>query len=462
MDDRRARHADRGERATLIHARYIVPVRPAGVVHEAHSVAIRDGLILGVKPRAEAERDWPLAAAIELPEHVLLPGLVNCHTHSPMTLLRGYADDLDLHVWLKEHIWPAEREFVGPEFVRDGSLLAIAEMFRSGTTCFNDMYFFPDATVEACVAAGMRASIGITVIEIETAWARNADEYIERGLRLRDACAGTPLITFAFSPHAPYTVSDATLGRIAGLSGELGIPVHMHLLETEWEIKQSFQQHDRHPLGRLEQSGLLNSSLQAVHMVQLSAEDIDQLARSGVQVVHCPQSNLKLASGFCPVVSLQAAGVNVALGTDGAASNNDLDLLAEAQSAALLAKGVSGDARAGSASTIIDMLTINGARVLGLDAHIGSIEAGKQADFCALDLHAPETQPLHHVLSQLVYAASSRQVSDVWVAGRRVLESGRLTTIDTDEVIARARSWQAKLAGLEQRRQRERRQESAT
>jgi 5-methylthioadenosine/S-adenosylhomocysteine deaminase len=236
----------------------------------------------------------------------------------------------------------------------------------------------------------------------------------------------------------------------------------MHLLETEWEIKQSFQQHDRHPLGRLEQCGLLNPRLQAVHMAQLSAEDIDKVARSGVQVVHCPQSNLKLASGFCPVVSLQQAGVNVALGTDGAASNNDLDLLAEAQTAALLAKGVSGDARAGSAREIIDMLTINGARVLGLDARIGSIEAGKQADFCALDLHAPETQPLHHVLSQLVYAASSRQVSDVWVAGRRVLESGRLTTIDIDEVIGRARAWQARLAGLEHRRQRERQQESAS
>ena len=460
MNDRQARHADRGERATLIHARYVVPVRPAGIVHEGHSVAIRDDRILGVKPRSLAERDWPLAAAIDLPDHVLLPGLVNCHTHAPMTLLRGYADDLDLHVWLKEHIWPAEREFVGPEFVRDGSMLAIAEMFRGGTTCFNDMYFFPDATIEACVAAGMRASIGITVIEIETAWARDADEYIEKGLRLRDEYGAEQLISFAFSPHAPYTVSDATLSRIAGLSGDLDIPVHMHLLETEWEVKQSFQQYDRHPLGRLEQRGLLNSRLQAVHMTQLSAEDIDKLAGAGVQVVHCPQSNLKLASGFCPVVSLQQAGVNVALGTDGAASNNDLDLLAEAQTAALLAKGVSADARACNAREIIEMLTINGARVLGLDQRIGSIEAGKQADFCALDLRAPETQPLHHVLSQLVYAASTRQVSDVWVAGRRVVESGRLTTIDVDDLIGRARTWQARLAGLE--RQRKLRQESAT
>jgi 5-methylthioadenosine/S-adenosylhomocysteine deaminase len=426
-----------------------VPVRPAGIVHEDHAVAIRDGVILGIRPRAQAVRDWPLARVVDLPRHALLPGLVNCHTHSPMTLLRGYADDLDLHVWLQEHIWPAERAFVGPEFVRDGSMLAIAEMFRGGTTCFNDMYFFPDATIEACLESGMRTSIGITVIEIETAWARDAGDYIDKGLELREKYLGEPLISFTFSPHAPYTVSDATLRRIAGLSGELEIPVHMHLLETEWEIKQSFQQHDRHPLTRLEQQGLLNSRLQAVHMTQLSAEDIDKVARRGVQIVHCPQSNLKLASGFCPLATLQEAGVNVALGTDGAASNNDLDLLSEAQTAALLAKGVSGDARAASAFDVIEMLTINGARVLGLENRVGSIEPGKQADLCALDLHAPETQPLHHVLSQLVYAASSRQVSDVWVAGRRVLESGRLTTINSDELIRRARTWQSRLAALE-------------
>lgn len=417
-------------------------------MHEDHAVAIRDGVILGIKPRAQAARDWPLARVVDLPRHALLPGLVNCHTHSPMTLLRGYADDLDLHVWLQEHIWPAERAFIGPEFVRDGSMLAIAEMFRGGTTCFNDMYFFPDATIEACLESGMRTSIGITVIEIETAWARDAGDYIDKGLALREKFRGEPLISFTFSPHAPYTVSDETLRRIAGLSGDLEIPVHMHLLETEWEIKQSLQQHDRHPLARLEQQGLLNSRLQAVHMTQLSAEDIDKVAQSGVQIVHCPQSNLKLASGFCPLATLQEAGVNVALGTDGAASNNDLDLLAEAQTAALLAKGVSGDARAASALEMIEMLTINGARVLGLEDHIGSLEPGKQADLCALDLHAPATQPMHHLLSQLVYAASSRQVSDVWVAGRRVLESGRLTTMNTDELIRRAQTWQSRLAAL--------------
>jgi 5-methylthioadenosine/S-adenosylhomocysteine deaminase len=446
MTSRQATVADRAGPVTLIHARHLVPVRPGRVLLENHSVAVRGDRVIEVVPRAEAESRWPDAGSVDLPTHVLLPGLVNCHTHAPMTLLRGYADDLDLHVWLQEHIWPAERAFVGPRFVRDGTRLAVAEMFRSGTTCFNDMYFFPDAAIDVCREAGMRASLGLIVIEFETAWARDAAGYIDRGMGLYETFRGEALISFTLAPHAPYTVSDQTLQRIAGMSEQLQLPVHTHLLETEWEIKQSLQQHDRHPMARLEHLGLLNPRLQAVHMTQLSNDDIDKVAKSGAHVIHCPQSNLKLASGFCPLAALQQGGINVALGTDGAASNNDLDLLSEGQTAALLGKGVSGDARSVDAFAVIEMLTINGARALGLDDRIGSIEPGKQADLCALDLAAPETQPLHHVVSQLVYAASSRQVSDVWVAGRRVLESGRLTTIDLDEVLDSAREWQARLA----------------
>jgi 5-methylthioadenosine/S-adenosylhomocysteine deaminase len=435
----------------LIHARYTVPVRPQHVVYEDYCVAINGDVILGVLPLAEARISWPKAQVIELPDHLLIPGLVNAHTHSPMTLLRGFADDMELHVWLKEHIWPAESEFVGPEFVADGTRLAIAEMLRAGTTCFNDMYFFPDATIETCLEVGMRASIGITIIEMESAWATDVDSYFEKGLQLYEKWKSQPLISFTLSPHAPYTVSDETLRRISAVSKDQGFPVHMHLLETEWEIKQSHQQHDLHPLGRLEQLGLLDSNLQAVHMAQLSADDINKLASVGVHVIHCPQSNLKLASGICPLASLMEAGVNVALGTDGAASNNDLDLLAEAQTAALLAKGVSGDAKAVNAFQALEMMTINGAQALGLGERIGSIEQGKQADLCALDLSAPETQPLYNVVSQLIYAASRRQVSDVWVAGKRLLDSGELTTIDLDAVIHSARHWQSRLARLEEK-----------
>ncbi|MBT8049496.1 MAG: TRZ/ATZ family hydrolase [Xanthomonadales bacterium] len=433
----------------LIHALYTVPVRPRGAVYRDYCVAVADDRVVDILPLADALQKWPDAEMTDLPEHVLLPGLINAHTHSPMTLLRGFADDTELHVWLKQHIWPAEREFVGPEFVADGTRLAVAEMIRAGTTCFNDMYFFPDATIEVCVETGIRASIGITIIEIESAWASDVDDYIDKGLQLADKWQSEPLISFTLSPHAPYTVSDETLVRVAQLSKERGFPVHIHLLETEWEVKQSYQQHDLHPLNRLESSGLLDENLQAVHMAQLSSDDIDRLAALGVNVIHCPQSNLKLASGICPLTALLGAGVNVALGTDGAAANNDLDLLAEAQTAALLAKGISGDAKSVDAFQALEMMTINGAHALGLEQVTGSIEIGKQADFCALDLSAPETQPLYNVVSQVIYAASRRQFTDVWVAGKRLLYGGELTTIDLDDVICSAGKWQTRLAGLE-------------
>ena len=433
----------------LIFARYVIPVVPAGRVLENHAVAVSGGQILDVMPNQAALRQWPEADCVQLPDHALIPGLVNAHTHTPMTLLRGYADDLDLHVWLQEHIWPAEQAFAGPQFVTDGSRLAIAEMIRGGTTCFNDMYFFPDSTVKVCLETGMRATIGIPVIEIETPWASTIDEYLQKGVELIGVYGENSLIDFTFSPHAPYTVCDETLMKIKRLRDEMHVPVNIHLLETNWDIKHSLQNHDMHPLVRLEKLGLLDDQLMAVHMTQLSKDDIRKVAENRVHVVHCPQSNLKLASGICPLAALLAEGVNVALGTDGAASNNDLDLFAEAQTAALLAKGISGDATAVSAFQALEMMTINGAKVLGKEKELGSIEAGKQADLCAVDLSQPETQPLHNIASQLVYAASRRQVSDVWVAGKRLLQQGVLTTIDIEAVVSSAREWQQRLGTLE-------------
>jgi 5-methylthioadenosine/S-adenosylhomocysteine deaminase len=435
-------------RPTLIHPRYLVAVRPRGVVLERHSIAIEQGLIVSIMTRSESEQAYPQADSIELPEHVLLPGFINMHTHSPMTLLRGYADDMNLDVWLKEHIWPAEKEFVGPSFVADGTRLAIAEMIRAGTSCFNDMYFYPDVLGEACMEAGIRASIGVPLIETQTNWTPDIDSAFEQGLSLHYEWRSESLLNITFSPHAPYSVSDETLRRVAIHSSELNVPVHLHLLETAWDIKHSLQHHDVPPLHRLRDLGLLNSRLLAVHMTQLSAEDIDQLAQSGVHVIHCPQSNLKLASGICPLAALLEAGVNVALGTDGAAANNDLDLLSEAQTAALLAKGISGSAQVVDAFQALEMMTINGAKALGLDQLTGSIEVGKAADLCAIDLSCPETQPLYHVVSQLIYAASRRQVSDVWISGRRVLDCGQLTTIDLDEIMWKARQWQRRLSGF--------------
>jgi 5-methylthioadenosine/S-adenosylhomocysteine deaminase len=445
MDAPGAAQPDQHARITLIHPRYLVPVRPAGVVFDAWSVAISDDLIVRLLPRDEAEQAFPAADVIELPDHVMLPGLINMHTHSPMNLLRGYADDMSLHNWLRQHIWPAEQEFVGPNFVTDGTRLAIAEMLRGGTTCFNDMYFFPDAIAGACKDAGIRASIGVPLIEDQSVGTADIDEYFEQGLERHRKWQAEPLLSITLAPHAPYSVTDETLQRVAAYSEDRDIRVHLHLLETEWDIKHSLQHHDLHPLRRLHKLNLLNSRLQAVHMTQLSTEDISTLAETGVHVVHCPQSNLKLASGICPLDSLLEAGINVALGTDGVASNNDLDLLAEAQTAALLAKGISGNAEAVNAFQALEMMTINGAKALGMEKSIGSIEPGKAADFCALDLSCPETQPLHHVVSQLIYAASRRQVSDVWVAGRRVLESGQLTSIDLAETVSQAQKWADRL-----------------
>src|SRR3990172_11883488 len=318
-------------RPTVIHARYIVPVRPERVVLENHCVLFDCYRIVGILTSDLARSRYIDADEVTLPQHVLLPGLINLHTHSSMTLLRGFADDLDLHVWLNKHIWQAENRFVSAEFVADGARLAVEEMLRAGTTCFNDMYFFPDVVAEVAVQAGIRACIGLIIIEMQTAWAKNIDEYLAKGLELLHGWHNSPLVSFTFAPHAPYSVSDSTLLRVAELSGEHGIPVHIHLLETAWEIQHSLQVHGIRPLQRMQSQGLLNSRLLAVHMTQLSPDDIQMLVECGVNVIHCPQSNLKLASGFCPVNDLLVAGVNVAIGTDGAAANNNLDLLSEAQ-----------------------------------------------------------------------------------------------------------------------------------
>jgi len=434
---------------TLIHARYIIPVRPQRLVLERQCVVVEGDEIVEILDSELAKSRYSGADEVTLPQHVLLPGLVNSHTHSPMTLLRGLADDLELQVWLNEHIWPVENRFVSPEFVADGTRLAVAEMLRAGTTCFNDMYFFPDVTAAVAAETGIRACVGLIVIEMPTAWAKDANEYLAKALDLLQNRVPDPLVSFSMAPHAPYSVSDSTLSRVAEISSDFDIPVHIHLLETDWETRHSMQQHGMRPMQRMLEHQLVNSRLLAVHMTQLLPDEIRLLAKQGVTVVHCPQSNLKLASGFCPVNDLVASGVNVAIGTDGAASNNNLNLLDEAQTAALLAKGVAADPQAVDAFTALEMATINGARALHLDQQIGSIEIGKQADLAALDLSPPETQPLFNVISQLIYAASSSQFTDVWVAGRRLLNSGVLSSMEIEDVLESVKSWQTKLSASE-------------
>ncbi len=425
---------------TLIHAGWIVPVVPRGAVLENYSIAISGDRISALLPTDEAT-GIQAERVLELPDHALIPGLINCHGHAAMALLRGYADDQPLMPWLEEHIWPVESALMSPDFVRDGTELAIAEMIRSGTTTFTDMYFFPDVCATTAERLGIRCQIAFPVLDFPTAWAQNADEYISKGLALRDDIKHSELVSVGFGPHATYTVSDDNLVKVATFAAELDMLVTIHLHETPGEVLLAVERNGERPIDSLNRLGLLGPRTLCVHMTDLGDQDIDLLAESGAHVIHCPQSNMKLASGSCPVTKLAGRGINVALGTDGAASNNDLNMFGEMQSAALLAKLQSGDATALPASDALSMATINGARALGIEDRVGSLEVGKQADLVAVDLGGPETQPLYHPLSQLVYSCNGSQVSHSWVAGQPVLADRQLTRVDLSTLATHVRTW---------------------
>ncbi len=429
----------------LIKARWVAPVDPPKLLPD-HAVAIADGRIAAVLPAAEADRSVEAREVIERGTHLLIPGLVNAHTHAAMTLLRGYADDLPLDTWLQEHIWPAETRWVSADYVRDGTLAAVAEMLAGGTTTFADMYFFPGAAIEAALELGQRIVSGIIVIGFPSKYAADAQEYLDKGLALNDRYRAHPLVSFMFAPHAPYTVDEATLRKIASYVGEIGLPLQIHLHETAREIGDSIAQHGARPLGRLDEFGLLGPGFSAVHMTQVDDTDLEVLARQKANVIHCPQSNLKLASGFCPVDRLQQAGINIGLGTDGAASNNDLDMLGEMRSAALLAKAVAGNPMALNAPEALHAATLGGARALGLADDIGSLTPGKWADMTAVDMSALRLQPVYDPLSQLVYACGPEQVSDVWVAGEQRVNGGRVNGLDVNELRARLEDWRIRIS----------------
>ena len=430
---------------TIIHATWIVPVEPESTVHQDYSIAVHEGRIHDLAPKKDILNKYTTDVEINLVNQVLIPGLINTHTHSPMSLMRGLADDLPLMDWLNNHIWPTEQKHVSAEFVLDGSLLACAEMIRGGTTCFNDMYFFPEETARAVEHSGMRAKLGLILIDFPSAWASDADEYLAKGIELHDKLHNNSLISTAFAPHAPYTVSDEPLKRIATYAEELDIPIHMHIHETADEVEQAVSQSGKRPLERLNELGLLSPRLLAVHMTQLTDNEISLVAETGVNVLHCPESNLKLASGFCPTSQLSAAGINIALGTDGAASNNDLDMIAEMRTASLLAKAVANNASALPAEDILRMATINGAKALGLDSDIGSLEIGKSADITAIDLSGIENQPVYNPVSQVVYSAGRENISNVWVAGNHLLKDKELTTLDEKSILQKTRYWKEKI-----------------
>ncbi len=431
----------------VISARWVLPIEPEGSVLEQHSIVVREGRIEAVLPTSglsDVHRELP---TVKLTSHLVTAGLINTHGHAAMTLLRGYADDLPLMEWLNNHIWPVEGQFVDEAFVHDGTSLAVAEMIASGTTCAADTYFFPDAVAQAMTENSFRGQVCIPVVLFPNAWADSEDQHIEKGLRFHDSVRDESLITTAFSPHAPYTVSDNGFSKIVTHAADLDIPIHLHLHETSGEVKTAITEEGQRPFARIQKLGLLSSRLQTVHMTELSDEEIECLAKHSVHVAHCPQSNMKLASGICPVQSLMEMGVNVALGTDGAASNNNLDLIEEARSAAFLSKVTTGNATSISANDVLSMATINGARLLGLADEIGSLEPGKSADIIAVDFSDIAFQPMHNPLSQLIYAASGRQVSHTWIAGQCLYKDGKHTQLDIGNLTTRVESWRQKIQG---------------
>ncbi|MCY4264353.1 MAG: TRZ/ATZ family hydrolase [Gammaproteobacteria bacterium] len=426
----------------IISAPWIVPVIPSGTVLEEHALAIRDRRISAIAPRSDIAARYHQARSVRLDHHVLIPGLVNAHGHSAMALMRGIADDIPLKQWLEGRIWPLESQHVSPEFVCDGALLAVAEMITGGTTCFADMYFFPEQVAKVCLGAGMRVQLACPILDFATAWSRNADECISKTVELYKEYRDSELVSVAFGPHAPYTVSDEPLTDIANLANELKVPVHIHMHETAQEIEDALANEGRRPLQRMADLGLLGPRLVNVHATQLTELEMQLLAEHGSNVVHCPSSNLKLASGLCEVEALRNTGVNVALGTDGAASNNDLDMFGELQLAAMLGKAVANDAQAVPAFYALEMATINSARAMGLAEDIGSLETGKFADIAAVNLDRLSTVPINNVISQLAYAVQSHQVTHLWCGGDTLLNDGELETLDLQYIKQRAHHWQ--------------------
>ncbi|MBO6656426.1 MAG: TRZ/ATZ family hydrolase [Pseudomonadales bacterium] len=429
----------------IISPTWIAPVVPRRTLLTDHSLVVQNDRIEALLPRDAAVSQFADATELRLDQHLLTPGFVNCHGHAAMTLLRGFADDREMMDWLTKWIWPIEGRLVDAQFVYDGTRLAVMEMVMGGTTCAADSYFFPEAAARAFSDMHFRAQVGMPVMQFDNAWANGEEDHIHKGLAFRDSVRNQPRLTTAFAPHAPYSVTDEGFEKVRLYSEQLDAPIHLHLHETTQEVRDAINESGLRPVARMQELGLLSASLQAVHMTQLREDEIEQLAANGVQVVHCPESNMKLASGTCPVAQLVEAGVNVAIGTDGAASNNDLDMIQETRSASMLSKLASGDATSLSADQCLEMMTLGGARFLGLSDDIGSLEPGKQADLCAIDLSNPAFQPIFNPVSQLIYTATARDVSAVWIAGRQLLANDQLVESDTSSIVRAANGWKAQV-----------------
>ena len=429
----------------IIEARWIATATSIHPILENYAVIVQAGVIIDLLPTLKARQKYTAQSLISLDDHIVIPGLINLHTHAAMSLMRGIADDLPLMQWLEQHIWPAERAVVSEQYVQDATLIACAEMLSSGITCFNDMYFFPEASAVAVTQAGIRACLGLVVMEFPTAYASDAEDYLQKGFVAHDSWRNNPLITSAIAPHSPYTVSDQTFKKVITYADQLGLGIHTHLHETRDEIALSEGKYGLRPIQRLAEFGLLGPNLVAAHCVHLLPNEISLLAEYGCHVAHCPTSNLKLASGIAPIPQLLAHGVNVGLGTDGVASNNKLDIFAEMRLSALLAKGLSQDAAVVPAQQALEMATINAAKAMGLDHKIGSIEIGKLADLAAIKLSDTATMPYYDAIAHLVYSCGREHVTHTWVAGELRYSNGVYATIEPVELKDIINRWQPKL-----------------
>tara|TARA_R110002072_G_scaffold24747_3_gene83671 strand:- start:7165 stop:8496 length:1332 start_codon:yes stop_codon:yes gene_type:complete len=432
---------------SIIYASHIIPVIPKGLALTNHAIVVDKGIILAILPQKECEALFSSSQNHSVNTHVIMPGLINAHGHAAMTLFRGLADDLPLMVWLNDHIWPAEGKWVSEEFVYDGTKLAIAEMIRSGTSCFSDMYFFPEMAAKAATEMGIRAQLCCPILDFPTAWGSGPEEYIQKSLALHEQYKDSKSIQIALGPHAPYTVSNGPLQEIKKLAIEKNIPVQIHLHETQFEVDEAITNSGLRPIQRLANLGLISHdlALQCVHMTALTDQDITILKNSRAHIIHCPESNLKLASGFCETDKLLKQNINIALGTDGAASNNDLDMFGEMRTAALIAKAIAQDASAFDAVTAIEAATINGAKALGIEHITGSLEPGKSADFIAIDLNKLNSRPSYNIHSDIVYSINSQQVSDHWIQGKHLLKEGNLTHINEAAILKNAQEWAEKI-----------------
>src|SRR3990167_6633986 len=428
----------------LICAKWIITCEDNNRILEEHALAIHQGKILAILPIQDAKQKYQ-AELCHYPAHAIMPGFINSHTHISMNIFRGLADDLELMDWLTNHIWPAEGKWVSHELVYDASLLAMAEMIRGGITCFNDMYFFLDATAQAAIEAGIRAHIVMTIIDVPTAWAKTTDEYFEKALDFYHRYKNHDRIIPTMAPHSTYTVSKENLIKVNEIAMQYHLKINIHLQEAPSEVQQFLVKHNKTPLQLLDEIGMVTPNLIAIHMTQINDNDFAILQRARPSIVHCPESNMKLVSGACPVEKLSQLGINVALGTDGAASNNDLDMFGEMRSAAFLGKMTANNPKAVSADHVLKMETLNGAKALGINHLAGSLAPGKAADFIAINLDEIETQPLYQPISQIVYATPRSQVTDVWVAGKQLLKDRELLTLDKKKLVDKAKSWQKKI-----------------